>query len=177
MEEWKAAGRASKDTDHALWARFRAAQDQFFRRRSQNLSERDAELTSNARTKESLLAEAEAIDPRSDLDAARAQLRRIQQRWEAVGKVPRERIKELEARLHAVEERVRSTAAARVAQFRARVEQFEEQAAKARTAGDEKRVRHAEAQAEQWREWLAAAEQAVGARPADSGTTLGRRRD
>ncbi len=175
MEEWKAAGRAAKDTDNALWARFRTAQDQFFRRRSENLSERDAEFTGNARTKEALLAEAEAIDPRGDLDAARAQLRRIQQRWEAVGKVPRERMKELEARLHAVAERVRSAAdaqgrrahpeaAARVAQFRARVEQFQEQAAKARAAGDEKRARHAEAQAEQWREWLAAAEQAVTSR-------------
>jgi hypothetical protein len=175
MEEWKAAGRAPKDTDDALWARFRAAQDRFFRRRSENLSERDAEFTGNARTKEALLAEADAIDVRGDLDAARAQLRSIQQRWEAVGKVPRERIKELEARLHAVEERVRSAAdaqwrrtdpeaEARVAQFRARVEQFEEQAAKARAAGDEKRAGRAEAQAEQWREWLAMAEQAVASR-------------
>ena len=175
MEEWKAAGRASKDTDDALWARFRAAQDQFFRRRSENLSERDTELTGNARIKEALLADADAIDPRGDLDAARAQLRSIQARWEAAGKVPRERIKELEARLHAVEERVRSAAdaqwrrtdpeaEARVAQFRARVEQFEEQATKARATGDEKRAGRAEAQAEQWREWLAAAEQAVASR-------------
>jgi DNA repair exonuclease SbcCD ATPase subunit len=136
---------------------------------------RDTELTGNARIKEALLAEADAIDPRGDLDAARAQLRSIQARWEAAGKVPRERIKELEARLHAVEERVRSAAdaqwrrtdpeaEARVAQFRARVEQFEEQAAKARATGDEKRAGRAAAQAEQWREWLAAAEQAVTSR-------------
>ncbi len=175
MEEWKAAGRAPKDTDDALWERFRAAQDRFFRRRSEDLSERDAEFTGNARIKEALLAEADAIDVRGDLEAARAQLRGIQQRWEAVGKVPRVRIKELEARLHAVEERVRSAtdaqwrrtdpeAEARIAQFRARVEQFEEQAAKARAAGDEKRAGHAEAQAEQWREWLATAEQAVASR-------------
>ena len=34
MAEWKAAGRAPKEADDALWQQFRAAQDQFFSRRS-----------------------------------------------------------------------------------------------------------------------------------------------
>src|SRR5690606_12110510 len=34
MAEWKAAGRAPKDADEALWQRFRAAQDAFFSRRA-----------------------------------------------------------------------------------------------------------------------------------------------
>lgn len=175
MEEWKSAGRAPKDSDETLWQRFRAAQDTFFQHRSATLSERDTEFVANAKAKEALLAEADSIDPRADLDTARSQLRSIQERWEATGKVPRERIKELEARLRAVEERVRSAsdtqwrrsdseAGARLAQFRDRAEQFEEQAAKARAAGDEKRAGQAHAQAQQWREWLAAAEQAVASR-------------
>jgi hypothetical protein len=175
MTEWKAAGRAPKDADDALWQQFRAAQDKFFSRRSAVFNERDAELTDNARRKEELLAEAEKINPGSDLDAARAQLHRIQERWEQVGKVPRERIRELEGKLRAVEERVRSAAdaqwrrtdpeaEARAAQFRERVEQFEAQAAKARAAGDKRRAEQAEAQAAQWREWLAAAENAVASR-------------
>ncbi|MGH3977412.1 MAG: DUF349 domain-containing protein [Pseudonocardiaceae bacterium] len=175
MTEWKAAGRAPKDADDTLWQRFRAAQDRFFSRRSATFSERDSEFADNVRAKEGLLAEAERIRPAEDLDAARSQLRSIQQRWETVGKVPRERLKELEARMRAVEERVRRAAdtqwrrtdpeaEARVAQFRDRVEQFEEQAAKARAAGDERRAGQAQAQAEQWREWLAAAEQAVASR-------------
>jgi ribosomal protein L19E len=48
-----------------------------------------------------------------------------------------------------------------VAQFRERVAQFEAQAAKARAAGDARRAGQAQAQADQWREWLATAEQAV----------------
>jgi hypothetical protein len=175
MNEWKAAGRAPKDADDALWQQFRAAQDKFFSRRSSVFNERDAELTDNARKKEDLLAEAEKINPGTDLDAARAQLHRIQERWEQVGKVPRERIRELEGRLRAIEERVRSAAdaqwrrtdpeaEARAAQFRERVEQFEAQAAKARAAGDSRRAEQAEAQAAQWREWLAAAENAVASR-------------
>jgi hypothetical protein len=176
MVEWKAAGRAPKDADDALWQRFRAAQDAFFARRSAVFDERDAEFVANARRKEELLAEADAIDPAAaGLEAARAALHRIQDQWDQVGKVPRERVRELEGKLRSIEERVRSAAdaqwrrtdpeaEARAAQFRERVEQFEAQAAKARASGDRRRAEQAEAQAAQWREWLAAAEQAVASR-------------
>ncbi|SFB37728.1 protein of unknown function [Amycolatopsis marina] len=175
MAEWKAAGRAPKDADDALWQRFRAAQDAFFARRSEVFSERDAEFASNAARKEELLAEADKIDPAANLDAAKAQLRKIQDAWDEIGKVPRERIRELDGRLKAVQDRIRSAedskwrrsdpeAQARAAQFRERVEQFEAQAAKARAAGDERRAKKADEQAAQWREWMQAAEQAVAER-------------
>jgi hypothetical protein len=175
MTEWKAAGRAPKEADDALWQQFRAAQDKFFSRRSAVFDERDAELIENGKAKETLLAEAEKINPGGDLEAARAQLHRIQEKWDAIGKVPRDRIRELEGRLRAIEEKVRQAAdaqwrrtdpeaEARAAQFRERVEQFEAQAAKARAAGDKRRAEQAEAQAAQWREWLAAAENAVASR-------------
>ncbi|WP_185066110.1 DUF349 domain-containing protein [Pseudonocardia eucalypti] len=171
MADWKAAGRAPKDADDALWQKFRAAQETFFSHRSAVFSERDAEFAANAARKEELLAEAAKIDT-SKPEQARAALRSIQERWEGAGKVPRERIRELEDRLRAVEERIRQgldrqwrrsdpEADARVAQFRERVQQFEAQAAKARAAGDDRRAKQAESQAEQWREWLATAEKAV----------------
>jgi hypothetical protein len=133
MVDWKAAGRAPKDSDDALWQRFRAAQDAFFARRSTVFDERDAEFTQNAKRKEELLAEADAIDPTGGLEAARAALHRIQDQWDQVGKVPRERVRELDGKLRAIEERVRSAAdaqwrqadpeaEARAAQFRQRVE-------------------------------------------------------
>jgi hypothetical protein len=175
MAEWKAAGRAPKDADDTLWQRFRAAQDAFFAHRSAVFDERDNEFADNAKRKEELLAEADRINPGTDLEAARAQLHRIQERWDEIGKVPRERIRELESRLRAIEEKVRNAtdaqwrrtdpeAEARAAQFRERVEQFEAQAAKAHAAGDSRRAKQAEAQAAQWREWLATAEQAVSSR-------------
>ncbi|HEV3360174.1 MAG TPA: DUF349 domain-containing protein [Pseudonocardiaceae bacterium] len=175
MVDWKAAGRAPKESDDALWQRFRAAQDKFFSRRSAVFDERDAEFADNAKRKEDLLAEAASIDPATDLDGARAALHRIQDQWDQIGKVPRERIRELEGKLRAVEEKVRSAAdtrwrrtdpeaEARAAQFRERVAQFEAQAAKAKAAGDKRRAEQAEAQAAQWREWLSAAEQALATR-------------
>ncbi|GAB3281104.1 DUF349 domain-containing protein [Parasphingorhabdus pacifica] len=175
MADWKAAGRAPKDSDEALWQRFRAAQDTFFARRSEAFSERDAEFAENAKLKEELLAEAEQIDPSTGLKAAQNHLHRIQQRWDEIGKVPRERMRELENRLRTISDRVRNAsdaqwrrsdpeAQARVDQFRERVEQFQSQADKARAAGDERRAKKAEEQAAQWREWLTAAEQALASR-------------
>lgn len=172
LSEWKAVGRAPRDTDDVLWKRFKNAQDVFFAARAAAASERDAEFGENAAAKEALLVEAEAIDLSGNLDAARAALRDIQQKWDDLGKVPRERVQELEGRLRAVEKQVRDAAddqwrrtdpetLARVAQFRERVAQFEEQAAKAAAAGKTKDADKALAQAQQWREWAEAAEGAV----------------
>ena len=172
MEEWKAAGRAPRDVEDALWARFRAAQEKFFSRRNKTFSDRDAEFEANAAVKEKLLEEAENIDPAKGLDAAKAKMRSIQERWEAAGKVPRERIREFDTRLRAFEDRVKSAddrhwrrtdpeTSARVEQFRARVDSYQAQAAKARAAGDERKARDAEAQAKQWEEWLRTAQSAV----------------
>jgi hypothetical protein len=171
LGEWKAAGRAAKDVDDALWQRFKAAQDTFFSARNAASAERDVELTANAEAKEKLLAEAESLDT-SDLEAARAALRVIGDKWDAIGKAPRDRGAELERRLRAVEKKVRDAptggvdpeAQARADQFRARAEQYEKQAEKAAAAGREKDAAEARANAEQWRQWADAAAEALGRR-------------
>jgi len=171
LTEWKAAGRAAKDVDDALWKRFKAAQDKFFKARNAVNAERDAEFEANAATKEALLAEAEAIDL-SNAEAARAALRSIGTKWDDVGKVPRERAPEFERRMKAVEKKVRDTAStgggadpeaqARADQFRLRAEQYEQQAVKAEAAGRTKDAEQARASATQWREWAEAAVAALG---------------
>jgi Domain of Unknown Function (DUF349) len=169
LTQWKSAGRAAKDVDDVLWQRFKAAQDTFFSARNAASSERDAEFRANADAKEALLAEAERLDT-SDLDGARAALRAIGDKWDAIGKVPRERGPELERRLRAVEKKVRDApsggvdpeAQARADQFRSRAEQFERQAEKAAAAGRTKDAEEARASAEQWRQWADAAAEALG---------------
>ncbi|WP_431232638.1 DUF349 domain-containing protein [Mycolicibacterium psychrotolerans] len=165
LAEWKAAGRAAKDVDDTLWHRFKAAQDTFFAARNAVNAERDNEFQANATAKEALLAEAEKLDT-SNPDAARSALRTITDKWDAIGKVPRERSADLERRLRAVEKKVRDAAdsgrtdpeaQARAEQFRARVEQFERQAEKAEAAGRTKDAEAARASAEQWRQWADAA--------------------
>jgi hypothetical protein len=169
LDEWKAAGRTAKDTDDTLWQRFKAAQDRFFAARNAVNAERDAEFTANGEAKEKLLAEAEKIDV-SNLKAAQAALRTIADKWDAIGKAPRDTSAELERRLRAVEKKIRDAAdagridpeaQARAEQFRSRAEQFERQAEKAAAAGRDKEAAEARASAAQWREWATAAAQAV----------------
>lgn len=169
LAEWKTAGRAAKDVDDALWQRFKAAQDTFFSARNAASAERDSEFRANAQAKEALLVEAEKLDT-SDLESARAALRAIGDKWDAIGKVPRERSADLERRLRAVEKKVRDApthgvdpeAQARADQFRTRAEQFERQAEKAEAAGRTKDAEEARASAEQWRQWAEAAADALG---------------
>src|SRR6201993_1264174 len=165
LTEWKAVGRVSKEVDDALWRRFKAAQDRFFAGRNAGTAERDTELRANAAAKEQLLAQAEKLDT-TDLDGARAGLRSIAEKWDAIGKVPRERTAELERRLRAVEKKIRDAgtsdwtyphAEARAEQFRARVDQYEQQAEKALAAGRTAEAEEARANARQWREWAEAA--------------------
>ena len=108
MQKWKAAGPAPRDVDEALWTRFRAAQDTFFTNRDTANAAQDAEFAANAEVKEKLLVEAEALVPVTDLDAAKAAFRDLSERWDAAGKVPRERMKDLEGRIRKVEQAIRS---------------------------------------------------------------------
>ncbi|NMN94124.1 DUF349 domain-containing protein [Antrihabitans stalactiti] len=175
LVEWKSAGRAPREADDALWKDFKGAQDVFFAARNADASKSDAEFEENAKAKESLLQKYAHIDPANDIDAARAALRELIEKWDAIGKVPRERMADLEGKLRTIEKKVREAAdsqwrrtdpeaVARAAQFRERVTAFEEQAAKAEAAGKRRDAERALAQAKQWREWAEAAEGAVSNR-------------
>jgi hypothetical protein len=169
LNEWKSTGRAAKESDDALWNRFKAAQDRFFAARNAANAERDAEFQANGEAKEKLLAEAEKIDA-ANLKVAQAAFRTITDKWDAIGKAPRDTSAELERRLRLVEKKIRDAtdagridpeAQARAEQFRVRAEQFERQAEKAANAGRDKEAAEARANADQWRQWAAAAAQAV----------------
>ncbi|MBX7468207.1 DUF349 domain-containing protein [Streptomyces sp. NPDC048491] len=103
MADWKAAGRAQREAEDELWNRFRGAQDVFFAARSGVFAERDAEQIENLKLKEELAVEAEKILPVRDLKAARAAFRSVNERWEAIGHVPRDARPKVEGRMHAVE--------------------------------------------------------------------------
>ncbi|MFF4081893.1 DUF349 domain-containing protein [Streptomyces sp. NPDC087218] len=103
MTQWKAAGRAQREAEDELWNRFRGAQDVFFAARSEVFAERDAEQGENLKLKEELATEAERLVPVQDLKAARAAFRAINERWEAIGHVPRDARPKVEGRMHAVE--------------------------------------------------------------------------
>lgn len=181
MTQWKAAGRASRADDDALWARFRAAQDAFFAARDAQAAATDTEFRANLEVKEALLVEAEALVPVTDLAAAKQALRSIQDRWESAGKVPRADIQRIEGRLRAVETAVRDAdqsqwrrtnpetrarAEGAAAQLEQAIAGLEADLAKAEAAGDARRIAEARAALDARRSWLEqvqrAAEEARG---------------
>ena len=159
MRQWKAAGPAPREVDDALWKRFRGAQDTFFGARDAAAAEQDQEFAANAEVKEGLLVEAEALLPVQDLDAAKRAFRDIAERWDAAGKVPRDRMKELEGRIRRVEQEIRSVeeehwrrsdpeksarADDMVSKLESAIARVEADLAKARADGNERKVRELE---------------------------------
>ncbi|MFX4292210.1 DUF349 domain-containing protein [Streptomyces bohaiensis] len=151
MREWKAAGRAQRDAEEDLWARFRAAQDVFFQARGAVFDERDAEQRENLTRKEELVTEAQKLLPITDVKAARAALRSIGERWEAIGHVPRDARASVEGGIQAVERAVaeaeegewrrtnpeaRARAAGLTGQLQESVDKLRRQADQARAAGN-----------------------------------------
>jgi uncharacterized protein YjbJ (UPF0337 family) len=176
MRRWKAAGRAARDVDEELWGRFKAAQDQFFTARSAAFAERDAELRVHAEAKEKLLGEAERLLPVRNIRSTRQALRAIQEKWEAIGPVPRDSRERLEGRLHKIEETVRhaeeaewrrtnpearARAEATVSQLRSSIEQLEKRLERARGAGRDRDVKDAEEALTARRAWLEEAERTL----------------
>ena len=169
MSEWKAAPRAAKNVEDALWARFKTAQDTFFTARSASFEERDTSYAENLAIKEALLAEAESLNPTDGLEAAQAAFRQIQEKWTAAGRVPRESMRALDSRLEAVSSRLASAAEKRWSQVSAAssplvirlkesIDKLERKIDKARAAGDEKSLADLESQLTTQRQWLAQAD-------------------
>ncbi|KRE63188.1 DUF349 domain-containing protein [Nostocoides sp. Soil756] len=169
MDRWRAAGRASRSEDDALWERFRAAQDAFFTAKDAAAAVEDEEFRGNLAVKEQLLAEAEAILPITDLEAAKAALRSVQDRWDAAGKVPRGDIERVEKRIRRVETAVREAEDSRwkqsnpevaararsmVEQLEASVASVEAEVAQAEQAGDQKKAAAARERLATQQQWL-----------------------
>jgi hypothetical protein len=176
MKQWKAAGPAPKNVDDQLWKRFRGAQDQFFGARDAANAKLDAEYAVNAEVKEKLLVEAEALLPVTDVKAAKDAFRDIAERWDAAGKVPRDRMKDLEGRIRKVEQAIRGVeddewkrsnpeararAADTVAQLESSLEELEAKRAKAEAAGNAKKAAEHAAAIETRQSWLIEAKKAL----------------
>ncbi|GAA3101412.1 soluble cytochrome b562 [Kribbella aluminosa] len=176
MRQWKAAGPAPREVDDKLWARFRAAQDLFFGARDAVQAEENAEQVENLKAKEALLVEIEGILPVEDARTAREQLRDHLDRWDQIGKVPRDSMRAIDSRLRAVEQAVKSAedevwnrsnpeararAEATVKQLQSLITDLEKQAAKFESQGNTRKATEAREAVAARREWLTQAQNAL----------------
>ena len=171
LDDWKAAGRAGKKFDDALWLRFKAAGDALYSAKSEVDAKDNEEFSANLELKLALLAEAEPLVSVTDRVKAKDALASLQRRWDAVGKVPRDKVKLIEDRLRKVENAVRkldedhwhqsnpervARAEGLAGQLQDAIAKLEDELAQAKIGGNAKKVADAEEALDARRAWLKA---------------------
>ena len=171
LEDWKAAGRAGKKFDDALWLRFKAAGDALYSAKSEIDAKDNEEFSANLELKLALLEEAEPLIAETDRVKAKDGLLSIQRRWDAIGKVPRDKVKPIEDRLRKVETAVRkldedhwqksnperiARAEGLAGQLQDAIAKLESELAEAKAGGSSQKVADAEEALEARRAWLKA---------------------
>ena len=176
MDAWKASGRGKPSDDAKMWARFKAAQDQFFTAKNADLEKRDVTMASNLIKREELVLLIEALLPVTNLDEAKKALREHMNSWSKIGMTHRDKRTSLDARVHAVETVIKEAEAAHwrksdpaakaraqevVKQLSDSIENYEKVAAKSQAAGNAKKATEALESAAARRVWLAEAEKSL----------------
>ncbi len=176
MDAWKAAGRGRPSDDAKMWARFKAAQDQFFTAKNADLEKRDVTMAANLIKREELVVEIEALLPITDLNNQKKALRELLNTWAKVGMTHRDKRAALDARVNAVETAFKEAEAevwrktdpaakARaqevVAQLNDSIANYEKIAAKSEAAGNAKKATEARESASARRVWLEEAQKSL----------------
>ena len=169
LDEWKAAGRAGRKHDDALWAKFKAAGDVLFQAKAEVDARDNEEFQANLKSKLAILDDAQPILEMTDRKAAREKLTDIQRRWDEVGRVPRANFREVEDRLRAVEQHVRklddehwansnpekqARQSGMAAQLNDAIAKLEKELADAKASGDERAIREAQEALSARQSWL-----------------------
>lgn len=175
LDDWKAAGRAGRKVDDALWARFKAAGDALYGARSERDEAEQAESLPRIEARQALLVEAAAVADEADLRKARQLLTDIQRRWDEVGRIfPRDKERTLDDGMRKIETALRgredvdwkknnpetkARATGMAAQLLEAIEKLEAEVATAEAAGDKKAAASAKEALAARQAWL----KAVGA--------------
>lgn len=169
MDRWKAAPRGGRKEDDALWARFRAAQDKFFDARTAINAELDKEFEANLVAKEALLEEARGILPVTDIKAAKEALDGILDRWDAIGRVPRNSVRRVEQELRKVQDEIHNAENAKwqktdpekqaransmLTQLEDTIAGLEADLAKAEAGGNAQKIKKAQEALDARKQWL-----------------------
>jgi hypothetical protein len=169
LEQWKSAGRTPGKSDDALWARFKAAGDTIYSARQASSASEAGDHAANLAAKLELLKTYSDIDPNKGLDEAKRRLQELQKKWEKVGKIPKEKIREVEDKLRAIENKVKSAeqdhwrksdpasidrSNSVISQLETAIAKLEAELAKATATGNDKKIKDATDALSARRAWL-----------------------
>ncbi len=104
LEEWKAAPRADRAVETALWKRLSAARNAFTKRRKAYFAGLEEEREGAKARKEKLVAEAEALASSTDWGPTAAAYRELMRSWKAAGRASRTDEEELWNRFKAAQD-------------------------------------------------------------------------
>lgn len=170
LDEWKAAGRAGRKADDALWARFKAAGDALYSARAEQSAAEEADSAPKIEARQALLEEAKAVADEPNIKRARALLTGIQRQWDEIGRIfPRDKERALDDRLRVIEQALKAReevdwkknnpeTKARAndmsSQLLEAIEKLEAELAAAEKSGDKKAAKAAADALEARRAWL-----------------------
>lgn len=107
LDQWKTSGRSQGKQDDGLWERFKAAGDAIYALRKESIAKEQIEYQANYEAKLAILVEVEKIDPAKDLGAAKKNLLALSTRYEKIGKVAKDKIRETDDRIRTVEKKIK----------------------------------------------------------------------
>ena len=170
MRRWKAAGSARRQDDDALWAKFRAIQDQFFNARTEAQNVIDGEQSENLTAKQALVEQVEKdLEGVTDAEQAKSIHRDFLTKFNEVGHVPRNAMRDMDNRVRRINERVsdleaeewrrtdpeaRQRADDMVTKFQEQVDKLTKQLADAEAKGDERKAKDVRKSLETYTAWL-----------------------
>lgn len=102
QEEWKTIGSADPRDEQKLWQRFRAACDVFFQKKKEHFSGMITQQEENLLKKEELIKELEAFQLSGNQLHDVQNLKNFSGRWNELGFVPREKVKDISGRFNAL---------------------------------------------------------------------------
>jgi len=176
MDQWKASGRGKKSADTALWNRFKASQDTFFKAKNADMDKRKNSMVENLAKREAMIVEFEALLPISDFKSAKNKFYDLMGKWQKIGMTDRKKRSTFDARIKKVEDEINDlernfqrksdpsakAQANKVVQGLAEaIENYEKQAAKAEAAGQTAKAMVAREAAAARRGWLEQAQKGL----------------
>ncbi len=177
MARWKAAGSARRSDDDALWARFRGLQDQFFDARTSTQNAVDGEESENLAAKAALVDQVEKdLADVTDVERAKGIHREFLSKYNDLGHVPRNAMRDLDGRVRTLSDKLasmeadewrrtdpeaRKRAEDTVALFQAQVDKLGRDIADAEAKGDSRKARDAQKSLETYNAWLAQAKETL----------------
>lgn len=85
MDEWKAAGRAGRDTDDALWKEFQDVRDVFYQRKHEAWELMQDQFEKAKTVKEELIQKAKALAESEEWKQTSDELKALMDEWKAAG--------------------------------------------------------------------------------------------